>query len=868
MEFLPLDRMNSRIALDREESDTDLFNSLLLKAEMMTKLTVIGLLSTIPNDVDNTRYAYTAELVRANSIGTWADILRRLLTGPVTLPEGIRITQNQLIERRQRGTWQHQAVKDLNNCLKHLNPQHPRMAKSIQLMQWFNDFANLRNSTRGHGAKPPSVISEVCPIFERSLTILENNLNVFDIPWAYIHQNLSGKYRVTYWSKHSENLEVLKSRVDQRLQNGIYLDSGTLHRVELITSDIDATDIWLANGKFNDSNYEMISYWSGDLKKESSAPYLVPADSLPSSETEGLGKLDVTYNTFNNLPPAPSRYIGRQDLEQQLRKQLSTVDRNPVVTLTGYGGIGKTYLALTVISQMMNEGSFPYDIVVWFSARDVDLLPSGPKLVRPVGLSVEDFAREYVRLLEPNTKDDGWKSNEKYFASQLGDKSDFTTLFVFDNFETVSSPAGLYEWIDTYIRHPNKILITSRQRSFRGDYPLHVSGMTEDECIRLIDDTSSILGIKNRITINYKRQIIEQSAGHPYVIKIFLGEFARNPGASSVQHVVARQEQVLNALFDRSYNRLGQAAQMVFLTLCSWKSSVPRIGLEAVLLRPENEQMNIDSAIDELLQMSMIEEITSESSEVEGELTTPLAARLFGLKKLEVSPWRALIRANSELLQLFGPVAPTQAVANAEARIVRFVKMAAQHIEGGRSSLEEILPILEYLSRQLSIGWVLMADLVDEFGGAEREGEVVQYLMNYVENPDSPSYPATDVWRRIAFIHSRGNNLYEALDALAHICRQPNITTDELSDTVREINQFFRFNDTADLTRNLRQILLQDVVDAMERRVDILNGDDCSRLAWLYMNLGEVSAAQKTAELGLSRDPDNQHCFGLLERFS
>jgi hypothetical protein len=38
-------------------------------------------------------------------------------------------------------------------------------------------------------------------------------------------------------------------------------------------------------------------------------------------------------------------------------------------------------------------------------------------------------------------------------------------LFVFDNFETVVSPGEAFAWIDTYIRSPNKALITTRIRA-------------------------------------------------------------------------------------------------------------------------------------------------------------------------------------------------------------------------------------------------------------------------------------------------------------------------------------------------------------------------------------------------------------------
>ena len=124
------------------------------------------------------------------------------------------------------------------------------------------------------------------------------------------------------------------------------------------------------------------------------------------------------------------------------------------------------------------------------------------------------------------------------------------------------------------------------------------------------------------------------------MIKIFLGALAREPNRKSLERIMAPQDEVLDALFERSYNRLSAPAQRAFLTLCTWRSSVPRIALEAVLLRPENELMQVDSAVDELSQMSFVEELGSEGLEEDVELAVPLSARLFGTKKLQTSPWR------------------------------------------------------------------------------------------------------------------------------------------------------------------------------------------------------------------------------------
>ena len=134
----------------------------------------------------------------------------------------------------------------------------------------------------------------------------------------------------------------------------------------------------------------------------------------------------------------------------------------------------------------MKQEECPYEVVVWFSARDVDLLDTGPKAVRPKGLSASDFAKVYTKLVGYNIVSQRGSEAEGYLSKEMSQADDFVKLFIFDNFETTINPIELYRWIDTYIRPPNKVLITSRERSFTGDYAVQVSGMSEDECRKLI----------------------------------------------------------------------------------------------------------------------------------------------------------------------------------------------------------------------------------------------------------------------------------------------------------------------------------------------------------------------------------------------
>lgn len=103
----------------------------------------------------------------------------------------------------------------------------------------------------------------------------------------------------------------------------------------------------------------------------------------------------------------------------------------------------------------------------------------------------------------------GGKPAEKleHFAEALRESSDAPTLFVFDNFETVRSPLEMCRWLDTYIRLPNKSLITTRSREFKGDYWVEVGGMTEDQFGLLVRQAAESFGVADLVDSEYRAQI-------------------------------------------------------------------------------------------------------------------------------------------------------------------------------------------------------------------------------------------------------------------------------------------------------------------------------------------------------------------------
>lgn len=864
MTFVPITQMVDRVEQDGTDSDIARFYSLLFLGEVVTKAVVLGTAAGIEDDRDRRRYAIHHRLVRSDGLGDWCSALDEILTGPPSqhLRVAMRETQRQLTQRNTPDHWGHRAVAQLNRALVRLQINAPQLGERVALRQWFPMFANLRNKTRGHGAPRGADCSSASEAIEESISLIANNLALFQLPWAQLHRNLSGKYRVSALSTLSNEFTALKSTSSVNLPNGIYIDLGSLCPVELMECDVDLRDFFFANGSFDGASYESLSYLSNERRRCRADRFMLPATALPESETQGHGRLDATGTAWTNLPSRPKGYIERHALQALLLEQLE-IDRHPIVTLTGPGGIGKTSLALEVLHNLTESPSGRFDVVVWLSARDIDLLPSGPKAVKPRVLSHKDFATEFARLLEPGERFDKGFDPVMYLARALGEGPTGPTLFVLDNFETVAHPADFFKWIDTYVRPPNKVLITTRIRDFAGDFPVEVRGMTDAEAESLIASVSASLGIAGFLKTDYKSALIRESDGHPYVMKILLGEVAKTGKAVRPERLVAGQDEILTALFERSYAALTPAAQRVFLLLASWRSVVPEVALEAVVLRSENERTDVRAALEELRRMSLVDEIRSE---MDGQffVGVPLAAALFGRRKLSASPLRVVVDADSQLLQSFGAGRKEDVKHGVMPRVRRLLKRMAE-AEDPATARVSLLPILTFLASRVPAVWLELANYDREAGNRE---EAVVALRRFLEKPDS-SAEVPRAWRMLADLCRSTGDYAGEIHALAEMCDAEGVGTEVISSAANRLNGLFvelNRKGQSPIDRDERRLVVERIAGRLEERLEELDATDCSRLAWLHVNLKNSARGLAVVERGLTLDPTNSYCRSLADR--
>lgn len=854
-----ISRVQERVEHAKGDSDFTYFWSLLLLGETAFKTTTLGVLAALTDDRDRNRYRLEHSLVKSDGLGDWAKALEDALTGPAAqfLFQNAYPERNELTKICNAGDWQYASVQAMKQTLDALKIESEELPTRSDMKRWFRLFATLRNKTRAHGATLPSRTSAPAVLLKQSIELFLNNYCLFKRPWAYLHQNLSGKYRVSPITPDTGAFDEFKKNTNATLRNGIYIHYGMPRLVPLIESDADFEDFYFANGGLTAKKFECMSYATDNKRAGDASAYYTPPGTLPSSETEGLSEFVQHGRCLSNAPELINDYIARPALENQLHELLLD-DRRHIVTLLGRGGIGKTSLALRTIKRVCEQERF--EAIVWFSARDVDLQFNGPRPVRPHVLSPEDMSKYYVALVAPEKLREKGFNARNFFENQLQKNDLGPCLFIFDNFETSQTPVEVFSWIDTFLRLPNKALITTRLRDFKGDYPVEVGGMEDDEAASLITQTANGLGIAGLITPEYVAELIQVSEGHPYVMKILLGEVAREKKAGHIPRLVANRDEILLALFERTYAAMPPCAQRVFMTLASWNSSVPRIALEAVLHRTIPDRAEVERSIDLLLQYSLAEKITT----VEGQesLGLPLVASVFGKRKLNVCPIQAAIKADVELLQMFGPSARGDVHASLVKRIETFLGNVSHKLDKGEP-FSRYEPIVEMVCRNFNPGWLAVARWYMEEPTPDSLAKAKAVLRRFLEE-DSSSDQAAEAWRSLAVCCFKTNDTMGEIHAFIERSKIASVPFADLSNTANRLNIMLRAH-TIDVGVDEKRILASELLQALKRRRHEATADDFSRMTWLAIHVRDYVTASDFVRAGLVLEPDNPYLLKLAE---
>jgi len=866
----PFSGIDTRLEVERQHSDAAYCDSLMNALEQLIKHVAITLVALLPDDDtgEKERYRWEYALLRTSSIGGWVSAVQSVAGGPfysalsnqldaVGLPAGIE----QMTARVREGEWQYGVAAATSNALDAaLGTARSDHLRRASLLNGLETVVQLRNK-HAHGAPRSIHKSDVASWLARAYQLTLDNLELLRMPLAFCRRPISGgDSTVIVISGDSTKLDVpslARLHGESGFRNGIFLAIlEEMRYTPLLEARSDLSDFFYANGdaRVATSDAEMLSYISAERRRISISDWLNPPDRVVRSETAGLQALVPRRESFTNAPSLSPRYVERPGLQEQLFDALQD-PRRFVVTLQGPGGIGKTSLALRAIQEATASGWF--DVVLWFSARDIDLREEGAASVDPDVLSLDDFARQAQGLLaEVGSGPKGPISPSDWMAQALGETSSGSVLWVLDNYETLRDPVEMFGHFDRFIRPPHKVLITTRHREFRGDYPISIGGMTRSEFDGLVNQEKLRLGLD--LSDRQLEELFSESRGHPYVVKILMGEM-RIYAQSAPKRLLQRREDVLDALFERTFDRLSAGARHVFLLLSTWRSLVPAMAVDLVVnSRGPDQQgdggIDTESAIDELQSLSLVQIGVFDD---EPWLDVPLPAWLFARRKLTTDYDRIDVEQESELLQLFGPTTSTDLRHGLRRPARRFWEAARSRLEDPKE-FEAWGPWIERIARRVPEmrGWV--ADDLEELG---RHSDAEKYLRRAVEvDPSNP-----DLWLRLAQHYEARDLDRQALQAWVARALVHDATFDDVAFAANKMNGWLR-RQRVDLTADDKRVLVSPLIEVMERRSDESDAKAFSRLAWLYVNVGQPHMGLAAAERGLALDPDQVDCMSFVEK--
>jgi tetratricopeptide (TPR) repeat protein len=394
--------------------------------------------------------------------------------------------------------------------------------------------------------------------------------------------------------------------------------------------------------------------------------------------------------------------------------------------------------------------------------------------------------------------------------------------------------------------------------------------MTKDEAQELIDSTAADLDIANLLTQDYRQQLYLESEGHPYVIKILLGEVAKSGVARKPERIMAGEEQILDALFESTYNNtLSPAAQRIFLNLSNWRSVVPQLALEAVLLRDseegESERTPVGSAIEELYKSSFAD-IRESPEDGEPFVFVPLTASLFGQRALDVSSLKNTVQADLDLLHKFGATQQTDIQRGIKPKVENLFR----NVESERGAFNKYLPVLEIVARRYPPAWRHMVFLYERSSTDDNLDKAKRAVEHYLQLPRQAEdeQGRMEAWKKLAELRRRTADFTGEVDALLGMCRLPGCPIEDISYSARRVLALLSQKaETYSLWSNEeRRLLYGELADQMERRIRELYPNDFGYLGWLRFNRGEREKAEKFTKQGLSRNPDNEHLNNLAKK--
>jgi len=244
---------------------------------------------------------------------------------------------------------------------------------------------------------------------------------------------------------------------------------------------------------------------------------------------------DSKYNKYlTPIPIRPSYFVGREDILTEIAEKLDTNYRNPIILLSGIGGIGKTTIVMEFVNNELYTHKFNH--IIWISIQN-NLL--------------SDFITTLITII-PKAEKQQIETEYSQIRLIINFLKNFKgeNLIIIDN---VNSKDDLEKCQSIFAETGWKFLITTRTQPERFKHSIiYLEELAENQAIELFNYHYNFLVKDN----NELSELLKHISNHTLLIEL-LAKIGIKKGfsISSLLKLIKEQDFLLNSLHSEELDR-------------------------------------------------------------------------------------------------------------------------------------------------------------------------------------------------------------------------------------------------------------------------------------------------------------------------